>query len=281
MIKAKPKLALPNLPLRGVYFMQLYFIRHAQSCNNALYRLTSSYSGRSEDPDLTELGVRQAEKLAEFVSGGREMGFPGKPEPTADGLGLTHLYTSLMLRAISTAQHIARQTGLPLMAWRDLHEGGGIYQFDPETGEPTGLPGKPRSYFSGRFPELELPEELDETGWWNRPYESRRERQVRAQGVLTELLRRHGSHGHRVGLISHGGFYNHFLSALLNLQDGGAQPSPEAIQSEIDENMILGSDYTIWFSLSNTAITRIDFEPGDVRIRYQNRVDHLTPELIS
>jgi 2,3-bisphosphoglycerate-dependent phosphoglycerate mutase len=261
--------------------MQLYYIRHGQSCNNALYRLTSSYSGRSEDPDLTELGIQQAKKLAEFIHDGKEAGYPGNPEPEAAGLGLTHLYTSLMVRAISTAQQIAQKTGLPLTAWRDLHEGGGIYQFHPETGEPVGLPGKPRWYFQERFPELALPDDLDETGWWNRPYEDRRERQARARRVLSELLQRHGGCKHRVALVSHGGFYNHFLSALLNLQDGGAQPSPEAVQAEIDENMILGTDATIWFSLSNAAITRIDFEPGDVRIRYQNRVDHLPAELIS
>ena len=39
--------------------MQFYFIRHGQSTNNALWETTRSNKGRSEDPELSELGHLQ------------------------------------------------------------------------------------------------------------------------------------------------------------------------------------------------------------------------------
>ena len=47
--------------------MQFYFIRHGQSENNALWERTGSSEGRSEDPELTALGHRQAKRLAQFL----------------------------------------------------------------------------------------------------------------------------------------------------------------------------------------------------------------------
>ena len=45
--------------------MTLFLIRHAQSANNALYDSSGSTIGRVEDPELTSLGVRQAQILAD------------------------------------------------------------------------------------------------------------------------------------------------------------------------------------------------------------------------
>ena len=47
--------------------MQLYFIRHGQSENNARWMSTGSHRWRSEDPGLTEVGQQQAEILAQFL----------------------------------------------------------------------------------------------------------------------------------------------------------------------------------------------------------------------
>ena len=44
---------------------QLFFIRHGQSTNNALADPTQ----RVQDPELTELGQIQAERVAEYLSG--------------------------------------------------------------------------------------------------------------------------------------------------------------------------------------------------------------------
>jgi hypothetical protein len=122
--------------------MQLYFIRHGQSENNALWMSTGSHIGRSEDPGLTEVGRQQSELLAQFLSQA-----DSTPQQLADfqnvaGFGITHLYTSLMIRAVATGTIIAKALDLPLVAWEDLHEYGGIYLRDEQTDERIGLPGR-------------------------------------------------------------------------------------------------------------------------------------------
>ena len=138
--------------------MQLYFIRHAQSVNNALWKQAGDYSNRSEDPELTKTGRRQAEILASFLSQGNNIYFQDNGDyQNSRGFGLTHLYTSLMVRAIATGTSVAHALGSPLIAWPDLHEGGGIYLYAEESGEPVGLPGNGRSYFQTHYPNLVLP----------------------------------------------------------------------------------------------------------------------------
>ncbi len=262
--------------------MQLYFIRHGQSENNALWERVGSGQGRSADPGLTETGQQQAEHLAAFL---------GKPGPGApdgqdmqnlNGFALTHLYTSLMVRAVATGTIVANALGLPLVAWVDLHEGGGIYLNDDETGEAAGLPGKPRSFFETHYPDMLLPPSLDESGWWNRPFESRPERRVRALRALAELLNKHGGQQDRVALVSHGGFYNHWMAVLLNLCDQeNLQPSQSAAKALKAENVILSNEPQLWFTMNNAAITRIDFTPDETKICYMNRVDFLPKELVT
>src|SRR5271169_3387266 len=148
--------------------MQLYFIRHAQSENNVLMDKTGSYDGRSSDPELTDLGHQQARLLAEFLS--RKQSDiqidPWHPQ-NIQTVSLTHLYTSLMVRAVATGIEISKATGLPLVGRLDLHESGGIYLKNPETGVKEGLPGHTRAYFEKSFPELILPCSVGEQGWWN------------------------------------------------------------------------------------------------------------------
>jgi 2,3-bisphosphoglycerate-dependent phosphoglycerate mutase len=242
--------------------MQLYFIRHGQSANNLLWEQTGSDDGRSDDPELTDIGRQQTESLTRFLcqSGIFSPSDNRDPQNIA-GFGLTHLYTSLMVRAVSTAAIVAEALGLPLIAGVDLHEGGGIY-LDDENGYPVGRPGKSRSYFMTRFPTLVLPDSLDDEGWWNRPYELHIQRNARAQRVWQDILTRHGNTNDRVAIFSHGGFYNHLLAALLNIP----YRTPN------------GSH---WFHINNVGITRFDFSTGRVDIIYQNRVDFLPRELIT
>jgi 2,3-bisphosphoglycerate-dependent phosphoglycerate mutase len=262
--------------------MQLYYIRHAQSTNNALYVSSNDYSRRSSDPGLTPTGIQQAECLAHYLSERNGGSAPdGGDIQNRAGFGLTHIYTSLMLRAVATGRRLAEALGLPLVAWTDLHEGGGVYKDDPESGEQVGLPGAPRSFFEAHYPNLLLPDELDEEGWWKRPFETRPERRARAGRVLDELLRRHGDQPHRVGIISHGGFYHHLMAVLLNMQGGSAPLPAEAVQSLNADNVFLGPQLAVWFELNNVAITRIDFLPGEARVMYLNRLDFLPGELIT
>lgn len=243
--------------------MQLYFIRHTQSANNLLWAQTGSSDFRDEDPDLSSTGRKQARGLVQFLQTPYPAAAALEPTPwdsqNTGGFGLTHLYCSLMIRSVITANIIAQGLDLPLIAWPDIHETGGIYRKDLETEERTGLPGKNRAYFQAHFPDLILPPSLGNEGWWNRPFEERQERLPRARRFLAELLERHGSGADRVAVVSHGGFYNTFLRALLQI--------PEEVSG--------------WFALNNGAVTRIDFEDGFFAIQYMNRVDYLPPELIT
>lgn len=240
--------------------MQFYFIRHAQSTNNLLWDLTGSNDNRNEDPPLTALGKQQSQRLADFLLRGNPDGGKISSHSGQSGFGLTHLYTSLMLRAVETGMTVADTLCLPLIVWEDFHEQGGIYLTNEVSGERNGLPGKTRSFFQTYFPGLILPTSLDDTGWWHqRPYETSEQSVLRAQNLLNELLDRHAESNDRVAVISHGGFYNAFLCILLNLpvQNG------------------------LWFRLNNSAITRIDFHDDEIRLVYMNRMDYLPSEFIT
>jgi len=236
--------------------MQLYFIRHGQSENNELWMSTGSHEGRSEDPGLTEVGRRQAEFLAQFLS---QPASASSDFQNVAGFGITHLYTSLMVRAVATGTIIANALDSPLVAWEDLHEWGGIYLRDEQTDERVGLPGRNRAYFETHYPDLVLPDYLGEDGWWNRPFEEPEPRLPRAKRVLHDLLERHGGTDDRVAVVSHGGFYNYLLAVILNL--------PER------------EDH--WFALNNAGLSRIDFDEEEIRLIYLNRVDFLPKELIT
>src|SRR5687768_14025083 len=150
--------------------MELYFIRHGQSVNNANWSNTEYQE--SPDPTLTEIGHEQAQLLAEYLR--KNQALTNEREWNVQnryGFGLTHIYTSLMERAAFTAAPIAQALDIPLFAWKEIHEEGGIYSREDKS-NVQGLPGRPRSFFMENFRTLTLPDDLDETGWWNRPYEA-------------------------------------------------------------------------------------------------------------
>ena len=240
--------------------MQLYFIRHGQSQNNLRWRLTGSSVGRSEDPDLTRSGQKQAEHVAQFIgkTNSGEMDPELDPQNTA-GFAITHLYCSLMIRAVATGARIAHRLQIPLVAWKDLHEEMGIYRLDERTDELIGLPGMNRAYFKANHPDMVLPDNLGEAGWWNRPVEEPEQWVARAERVADGLLTRHGGTDHRVAVVSHGGFYNRLLAVLLDLSDR----------------------LTYRFVINNCAITRIDFESEQPRLVYANHADFMPKELIT
>lgn len=249
--------------------MQLYFIRHGQSENNASWAEHQSPDApRVPDPKLTDIGHQQAKHVGDYLAKSET------PTPSLDGhdrnnrLGyhLTHLYTSLMTRAINTADYISQACDLPMKTWEEIHEWGGIYEKNIETGEKIGLPGPNRSYFEEKFPRLQLPHTLGDNGWWNRPYEPFEASPARAKLVAVELMARHGGTDDRVAMVSHGGFGFALLKALIDFQ------SP---------NDFSGKAMNVWFSMNNTAITRIDFGPDYLAIAYLNRLEHLPTGLIT
>ena len=238
--------------------MQLYYIRHAESKNNRIWTQNGYNGARTPDPQLTALGQRQAQRLAQFIrSSGNGVPPSAFDLQNAQGFGFTHIYCSLMTRAVETGLPLARALQLPLVGWLDLHETGGIYHHAENGEEPVGLPGKTRAYFEGHYPELRLPAGLPTAGWWARPFEKPAERPRRARRVLKELLARHGGTEDSVALISHGGFFNYLLAVILEL------PSR--------------AEYR--FFKNNVSITRIDFLPEATNIVYLNRLDFLPPDM--
>ncbi|MBN2115031.1 MAG: histidine phosphatase family protein [Anaerolineales bacterium] len=246
--------------------MQFYFIRHGQSINNANWG-NPDYQ-ESSDPALTAIGKEQARRVAEFLKKNQTI--------TSDkdwnvqnryGFGLTHVYTSLMERAAFTAAPIAQALGIPLIAWKEIHEEGGIYSRGDQS-NIRGLPGKPRSFFMENFRTLTLPDDLDETGWWNRPFEAEDERQPRADQVFADLLTRHrdqeGQPEQRVVLVSHGGFFMRLMSAILELP---WRQASHGLKS--------------WFLLNNCSISRFDIHGDEFTVAYLNRTNHLPDHLIT
>ncbi|MBK6794410.1 MAG: histidine phosphatase family protein [Anaerolineales bacterium] len=247
--------------------MQLYFIRHGQSINNA--NSDSETYQEHSDPYLTMNGKQQARLLAEYLKNSQKISNPASRNLHNEyGFGFTHIYTSLMERAVETASYTARALGnIPFTAWVEIHEEGGIYA--REEGERfNGLPGKPRSFFETNFPELELPTSLSEAGWWNRPFEDEIQRQPRADKVLAELLAKHGDKEgqpeERIVFVSHGGFFVRFLSAVLQLP---WRQGAHGLRS--------------WFMLHNCSISRFDFQKDYAMISYVNNTSHLPAELIT
>jgi 2,3-bisphosphoglycerate-dependent phosphoglycerate mutase len=214
---------------------------------------------RVSDPLLTEKGQRQAELVADYVS--REVDGAHYDPQNRAGFGLTHLYCSLMTRSIETGLPLARKTGLSLVSLPDGHETGGEFRAERQGEDKIliGMPGRGRSDLEAAYPDLVLPEDLTDAGWWNREKEPREEYQPRAERLVDFFVRNHGGQHHRVGIITHGGIFARILTALFNIQ----------------------ADH-YWFLMNNCGISRIEIsDDGHVVLSYMNKVDFLPKELIT
>lgn len=241
--------------------MKLYIIRHAQSTNNAL----ADQRDRVSDPDLTELGYQQRDVVAQFLASGTdpEYRIGSTEEETVvgnpHGFQITHLYCSAMHRALLTAQPIGQALGLTPEVWIDIHEFGGIFLDHHDGRGKVGYPGLTRSEILAEFPNYRLPDEVSEEGWWHKGFEERAVSGGRAI-VVANQLRERAVRDECIAMVSHGGFIDSLLKALLN-----QLPSPY-----------------FYYHHYNTAITRIDFSAdGTLHIRHINRFDHLSHDLLS
>ncbi len=69
--------------------MHLYIIRHGQSTNNRLYLETGNDQGRVYDPELSDLGQRQAKCLGEYLFFYSTL--PAAPQGQNEKTNITHL----------------------------------------------------------------------------------------------------------------------------------------------------------------------------------------------
>jgi 2,3-bisphosphoglycerate-dependent phosphoglycerate mutase len=246
--------------------MKLYLIRHAQSANNVIWDGSDNNKGRIPDPEITDSGHRQAEKLGQHMAHPqaepRQHPFVSRPETS---YGLTHVYCSLMSRSVLTAQYIAEACQLELHALPDIFEKNGIYEYD-EDGNMQGLPGPDRSYFEQRFPNLQLPENLNDKGWWSRPAENNDEFLQRVKSVVAAVKQEHAQQDDTIAMVAHGDFIDQFVNELMAVprHHGNYQ-----------------SDWVANWTFHNTSISRIDFYGAAHNVIYLNRVDHLPLDLIS
>ena len=250
--------------------MEILFIRHAQSENNAKVPYGGSVSAsshplRQPDPSITELGQRQLARLAAFLPDWWDMrADEEKHLLIAAPVGIQRLYCSAMRRALQSAAPLAAALDAPVQVRADIHEIGGIY--DAREGGPARLPGLTRGEIAADYLSYELPAALCEDGWWRREVESFAEAAARAARVAEWL---HGLADEeplaRIGIVTHGGFLDLLLRELTGQPIRARQEQPG-----------------IRFSHYNTGMTRVDIlRGGRVVLRFQNRVPHLSAGLLS
>lgn len=243
-----------------VSIMRLFFIRHGQSENNALWVNTQSSLDRVSDPRLTETGKKQVKAAADYLKKLFNSDNHDLADPSIAFQGeVIHIYCSLMERAIESGLIIANKLSLPLHGHLDIHENGGLYLEDPLSAARMGEAGKSPDAFKKKYPDLILPDGINPEGWWSRPFEERETRRERAKKVVDDLIKRYGNSAATVIFISHVGFYNYFLRAILELKD-------------VTE---------IWFDLNNAAITLFEINEGLIKLVYCNRSDFMLKDLVS
>ena len=240
--------------------MELLIIRHAQSYNNTL----ADQSLRVVDPPLTDVGRQQAQLVAEFVAHGQDSDPhpPGLAGFSANGRGLaiTRLYCSAMLRALDTACAIAGATGLKPRVWVDIHEEGGMW-LDHGEGGVLGYPGMTRGEIMEQFPQCVIPETITDQGWWTAGQEELAPFRARAERVAAELRGMAATApDERIAIVTHGGFGAQLIKAIFSVP----------------------ADANLFFYHNNTGISKVRYRPdGRISMRYQNRLNHLPPELVT
>lgn len=262
--------------------MQLYFARHAQSFNNDLEGHADYFHRRLAEPPLTQTGNRQAEHLANLFAGDPSAHDHARKHRlfrnpwNHEGFDISHIYCSLQRRAVETARPIAETLKVNPVGWADLHECGGVVEYDTDADTFRGSRGATADELRSWLPTLAL-DDIDPEGWWSeRPMENNEESVIRANRVYHQLLEQHGGTDDRVLLVSHSMFYVFLVSRILEI----------SFKSEL------------WFTLNNAALSRfdigdgVDYEPGvdsgwreisglPVRVTYLNRLDHLPVELVT
>jgi 2,3-bisphosphoglycerate-dependent phosphoglycerate mutase len=227
--------------------VQLLLIRHGESVNNLVYRDSGGeLDGLVADPQLTDLGQRQAAKLAAFFAAGR------LPLPTV-------LYSSLMRRAVETAAPLADVLDMPVQGWIDLHEV--AVDSDGPAGATQPDPGLPASQLKQLCPSLVVPEGADEAGWYHADFETPLVAWQRAQRVAQAIMLGPYDEDAVVAVVAHGWFCQYLLRSFTvhpPYEDGWLQS---------------------WWRMYNTSTILLEYPghfPGEAAdVQWVNRFDHL------
>jgi len=160
--------------------MKLLIIRHGESEADIL----KVHEGRA-DFELTGRGHRQAEAMGRYVS---------------QNYQVEKIYHSTLKRAVQTAQHLASQTGAPLISDERLMEfNNGL------------LAGLKHSVVVEKYPQVEVP--LHSALY---EQESVLEFRYRAEFMLSKILSENDENS-TAAVVTHGGMINQLYRALFRL----------------------------------------------------------------
>lgn len=163
--------------------MELFIIRHGQSVGNTVKH-------DMPDCELTELGRSQAETVTRCM----------------EGANLTHIISSPLIRAITTAQPLAQATGLPIRVWVDTYE---VRNKGPVRG-PT------KQALENAYEGIVVEDEMESDGWFYPGNETSEMGHQRANRIL-QRLKREFPGNERVALFAHGGFNTCLLHEAIGL----------------------------------------------------------------
>lgn len=225
--------------------MWIYLVRHGQSQGNL------GIPGAPPDPDLTDIGRRQAACAAQAFQ----------------TIPVQALYASPMTRALRTASPIAETLGLPTRVWPTLAETDrGVWvkadppAADPPANEaPASKDGLTLAEAQAWFPNT-VPREgiaLDAPWWRDKAGESRADTYQRAKTALADLQRAHPGEDDTIVVITHGAFGSVLMTTTVSAE-------PEFYNK---------------FSQCNGGISLLAFTAEGPRLVFSNSVEHLPAEL--
>ena len=216
----------------------LYLVRHGESANNAL-----PDPQRVADPDLTELGQKQARHLAQHYR---------------DFDRIDQVLASPFRRTLQTAQPLLEVKAMRATIWADIYEVGGCYD-GHEAGKLSGAPGMTDTEIRSEFPEFDVPADINEAGWYkSRPFETWEIANTRAQTQAKKLLDTFKDKNTVVFCFIHADFkqllLQHLVSEQTEFHNGG---------------------------ITNSSVTHIHFDHDSGNVIDYCNTDHLQPDEIS
>jgi 2,3-bisphosphoglycerate-dependent phosphoglycerate mutase len=219
---------------------QILLVRHGQSQNNA-----SPENQRVCDPDLTELGRKQANRTAEYLC----------------RVGVTHLYCSPFLRSLETTRPLAECLRIPASIRGDLFERGGCYSGhlpDQQVGEP----GLGRGRLIQAYEGWAIDPRIGDAGWWDRrAYEVPELAMRRARKVVQWFDNELQPQGGRHACVIHADFKRLLIAAMFG------EPMERVLPR-------IGP-------LHNTGITVIEWSGGAWRLLSLNATTHLPSDYVT
>jgi len=239
--------------------LRVIFIRHGESENNILCRVSFDHykKYRKPDPKLSKLGEAQALAAADYFE---------KNPPVVSPI--SQILVSPMTRALMTAKPIAEKLKLAPVVWADLYEVGGC--FGGQEGNFWGDGGLKRSDMKTQFPKFKLPSNITEKGWYPRGLkkESTEHGQRRA-AALAERLRdmAMGVEGDKnVLVVAHFDTIDLLMRNLLEINADVKDTHPGVVCQHY-----------------NAALSCIDIDSKATRpakLLFANRADHLPYDLV-